>query len=118
VRGAILFPAVAELSVVLRRIDVVPVDVEELRVRDFLRVVEDLDRFAVAGQPGRDLVVGWVLLGSAGKSGSDREDARKRLERCLHAPETASREGGAVDGRAPANRLGDRPGVAGPPPPG
>src|SRR6185503_11856384 len=92
--GAVLRPLVAELPLVVARVDVVPEDVEQLLVARLGRVVGHFDRLEVAGPVRRDLLVSGVLLVAAGVAGDDREHAGLPLERVLGAPEAAHGEGG------------------------
>ena len=61
-----------------------------LRVGDFRRIVNDFDRFCVAGAPRGNLLVRGILRAPARVAGSRRDDARQLIERRLHAPETAA----------------------------
>jgi hypothetical protein len=91
-RRAVLVAAVAELPIDDGRIDVDPEDVEQLLVRDLLRVVDDLDGLGVAGVVVGDLLVGRVDDATAGVAGRHADDADLLLVRRLHAPEAAAGE--------------------------
>src|ERR1051325_9222179 len=88
----VLLPVVAELRVRRQRVDVVPVDVQQLLVRHLARVVQHLHRLCVAGEAGRHLLVRRVLAVAAGVAGSHGVNAVQALERRLHAPEAAAGE--------------------------
>src|SRR6478735_860461 len=60
-RAAVLTPVIAELLILDGGIDVVPEVVEQLRVRDLVRVVVDQHRFRVAGATAAHLLVGGIL---------------------------------------------------------
>src|SRR5436309_3119107 len=104
-RGSILVAVVAELRLRRERVDVVPEDVEQLRVADLARVVDDLDRFGVSGAARRHLLVGGVPGVAAGVADGGREDALQLLEGGLHAPEAPAGEGR----RGALLRAGGRP---------
>src|SRR5207302_768122 len=108
-RAAILIAVIAELRVGGHRIDVVPKRVEQLRVADLAGVVLQLDRFGMAGRAGGDLLIRRILLGAAGISDGDRDDAVELVERRFHAPETAAGEGRSRElGLCPTARLRTR----------
>src|SRR5206468_3306773 len=106
-RGAVLVAVVAELRLRRERVDVVPEDVEQLRVADLAGVVDDLDRLRVAGAARRHLLVGGVLGMAAGVADGGRDDPRQLLEGRLHAPEAPAgeaRRGVLLRARGPAER--------------
>ena len=104
-RRAVLRSVIAELAVLLRRVDVVPVDLEKLLVRDLCRIERDLRRFGVAGAARRNLLVGRVDRRAAGVAGDGRDDTGQILEGALLAPEAASGEhGDLVGGRKGRHR--------------
>src|ERR1017187_8226987 len=107
-RGAVLRAVVAELAVRVRRVDVVPEDVQELLVRDLLWVVHHLDRLAVPRAARGDFVVRGIRLLAARVSHGRRDDAREVVVRLLHAPETAAREGGFHESSRHGRRRDDR----------
>jgi len=49
--GTVLIALIAELLIRRRRIDIVPEYIQDSGVRDLVRVVDDLNRFSMAGPP-------------------------------------------------------------------
>ena len=72
----VLLPRVAELPVLDRRVDLVPVNLEEVFVRNDFGVVENLQALGVAGDSRGDLPVRRAGLVAPGVPGRGREDAR------------------------------------------
>jgi len=85
-------PHIAELLVRRERIDVLPEHIEQLRVGDLRRSVENLDSIGVAGAARGYFLLRGALLVPARIAGRRRHDAWQRIERRLHAPEAAARE--------------------------
>src|SRR4051812_5692710 len=56
-RGPVLVATVAELPVFRERVDVVPENLQQLLVADLRRIIDNLDRFRVAGAAGGHLPV-------------------------------------------------------------
>ena len=92
-RRSVLVAVVAELGVPGQRVYVAPEDPEQLLIRDFRGVVDDLHGLGVPRPSGRHFLVGRVLLLSPRVSHRDGENPVPLVERGLHAPETAAREG-------------------------
>jgi len=65
-RGAILIADVAELTMRVQRIDVLPEVIEQLLVADLRRIEHDLHGFRVARSAVRHLLVGRILDVPAG----------------------------------------------------
>src|SRR2546421_2020092 len=103
--GAVLVPVVAELRILLRRVDVMPEHVEELLVTHLFWVIYDLDCFRMAGTAGRHLVVGRIFLVSAGVARGGGDHAGELVKWRLHAPEAAAGKGGLCRARATSRRL-------------
>src|SRR5262249_35691985 len=91
-RRSVLVAEVPALPVALRRVVLREEDLEQLVVRDLLRVEGHLDRLGVAGPVRADLPVRRVLGVAAGVADSRGRDARKPPERGLDAPEAAGCE--------------------------
>src|SRR5262245_37412444 len=103
--GTVLGTVVAELSILLRRVYVMPEYVEELFVTHQFWVIDDLDRFRMAGAAGRHLVVGRVLLVPAGVARGGGDHTGELVKGRLHAPEAAAGKGGLHRARAAGRRL-------------
>src|SRR3954453_11294358 len=71
------------------RIVDLPEDIQQLLVRDAIRVEGNLDHFDMAGFVAADVLVGRVFLRSAQIARSGIEDAVHMTERRLDAPEAA-----------------------------
>ena len=91
-RGAVLRAMVAELSVHLRGVNVMPEHVHELRITYLGGVVFHLHDLGVAGAPARDLLVGRVLRMTAHIAGHGCHDARHGVVGLFHAPEAPARK--------------------------
>jgi hypothetical protein len=89
---AVLMAAIAELPLGGERVDVVPVQVEQLGVARLGRIIEDVHGLGVPGGARAHLLVADVLLAAAVEAADHRLDARLPLERRLHAPEAAAGE--------------------------
>src|SRR5205085_3634555 len=89
---AVLVADVPALAVELGRVVLGPEDLEQLLVRDLLRVVGDLDDLRVAGRVGADVLVGRVLERAALVADLCPGYAVELAERGLHAPEAAGAE--------------------------
>src|SRR5579862_5878199 len=92
-------PVVAECAIDRGRIDVVPVDVEQLLVARLLRIESDFDRLRMTCAALFNLLVARMLLGSAGISGLSFDHAWNRVEGALHRPEASAGEGGLLEAR-------------------
>src|SRR5215510_12018951 len=103
--GAVLGPVVAELPVLLRRVYVMPEHVEELFVTHQFWVIDDLDRFRMAGAAGRYLVVGRILLVPTGVARGGGDHPWELVKRRLHAPETATGKSSLGRARTAGRRL-------------
>src|SRR5437773_11072100 len=88
--GAILCTLVTELPTWVRRIDVPPIEFQELAVGDSCRIVDDLDRLSMSRFACRHFLIARVLLVAPGIARSGRDHAVHRLENFLHAPEAAT----------------------------
>ncbi len=93
-RRRVLETRVAELAARVRRVDVVPEDVEELLVGHLLRIEDDLDRLAVSRPARPDFVVRRARLRPARVPDGRRDDAGQGIVGTLHAPEAAPGERG------------------------
>src|SRR6266568_6800647 len=103
--GAVLVPVVAELPILLRRVDVMPEHVEELFVTHLFWIIDYLDRFRMAGAAGRHLVVGRIFLVPASIARGGGDHAGELVKWRLHAPEAAAGKGGLRRARAAGRRL-------------
>src|SRR4029450_13879857 len=103
--GAVLAPVVAELPVLLRRVNVMPEYVEELFVTHLFWVVHYLDRFRMAGPAGRPLMVGGLLLVPADVARSGGDHAGELVKWRLHAPKAAAGKSGLRRARAAGRRF-------------
>src|SRR5262245_29895914 len=103
--GAVLGPVVAELPILLRWVDVMPEHVEELLVTHLFGVIDDLDRFCMAGATGRYLMVGRILLVPTGIARGGGDHAGELVKRRLHTPEAAAGKSGLGGTRAAGRRL-------------
>src|SRR5262249_39994283 len=72
------------------RVDVVPVDIEKLLVRDLVRVVDHLHRLGVTCCSGLDLLVARIRGLAARIGGSHADDTNYPVARLLHGPEAAA----------------------------
>ena len=63
---AVLVAPVAELAIGHGRIDIVPVNVQQLRVADALRIIHNLHGLGVPGSAAGDFLVGGVRFAAAG----------------------------------------------------
>ena len=90
--GSVLRPDVTTLPHPLRRVMSLPEDLEQLLVRDHLRVEHDEHDFGVAGHPAANFLVSSV--GSIASSVADggRVDALQLPKNLLGSPETSQRE--------------------------
>ncbi len=108
--GAVLGARVGELAVDRRGVDVVPEHVEQLRVGHFLRVVEHLDGFRMAGFAAGNVLVARRGGLAAGVADDRFLDALHAVKGVLHTPETSAREKGGLElgggGRAVTGRGG------------
>ena len=76
----------------LSRIDLLPIDIEELIERDFGGIVGDLDRFAVLRFLRSDQIIRWIRFGPAAVAHAVSYHTGRPIERRLDAPETAPGE--------------------------
>src|SRR5207244_992125 len=87
---------IGELAVRLGRIDLLPIDVEQLLVGNFGRIVNNLDRFPVVRLLRADELVSGIGFGPAAVTDC-RLDHTGRLVECrLNTPETTARKNGAL----------------------
>ena len=91
-RSPITRSDVSELSIRLGRIDLPPVNIEQLIVGDFGRIVSDLDRFPVACFFRRNEFVSGVRFGPAAITHDRFNHAFCLVECGLNAPKTAARQ--------------------------
>src|SRR5215831_3241030 len=103
--SAILVPVVAELSILLRRVDVMPEHVEELFVTHLFGIIDDLDRFRMAGTAGRHLVIGRILLVPTGVARGGGDHTGQLVKWRLHTPEAAAGKGSLRRACAAGRRL-------------
>ena len=89
---AVLVADVPTLAVELRRIVLAPEHVEQLLVRDLVRVVRHLYDLGVTGRVRADVLVRRVLERAAGVPHARLRDAVDLTERGLDAPEAACAE--------------------------
>ncbi len=89
-RGPVTWTDIGELAVGLRRIDLLPVDVEQLLVRNFGRIVNDLDRFPIVGPLRTDQFVGRIGFCSAAVAYCRLNYTRRFVEGRLNAPKTTT----------------------------
>jgi len=64
--GTVLIALIAELLIRRRRVNVVPEHIQDSSVRDLVRVVDDLNRFSMAGPARGHLLIRRVDLLPAG----------------------------------------------------
>ena len=91
-RAAVLGTDVIALTVALRRIVALPKNLEQLRVADFGRVVDDEHGLGVPGAAGARLVVGGVRGESTRIADGGRVDAGRLPELALRAPKATETE--------------------------
>src|SRR5215831_20847078 len=103
--GAVLGPVVAELPILLRRVYVMPEHVEELFVTHQFWVIDNLDRFCMAGAAGRYLVVGRILLVPTGVARGGGDHTGQLVKWRLHTPEAAAGKGSLRRACAAGRRL-------------
>src|SRR4029079_9412947 len=89
---AVLVSYVPALAVQLRRVVLAPEGLEQLLVRDPLRVVRHLHDLGVAGRVRANVLVGWVLECAALVADLGLGHAVELAERGLGAPEAAGAE--------------------------
>ena len=77
---AILSPAIGALTVQRGRVVGFPESLQQLFVRDGLRIIFDLDHLGVASGSGTDLFVGGIFLRSASETAGNGFHARNQLE--------------------------------------
>src|SRR5215211_3767539 len=94
----VLGPAVRSLPIDLRRVVHRPEHLEELVVRDDVRVEGHLDDLGVAGGAGADEPVVGVLDEAPAIARDGLDHARDLPEDVLDAPEAAGAEGGELGG--------------------
>jgi hypothetical protein len=82
----------------LRRVDLFPVDFEQLIVRNPSRIVGDLDRLAIPGLFRADQLIGWVRFGSTAVTNDSFDNAGRFIEGRLNAPKASARENGGFYG--------------------
>src|ERR1039457_2567290 len=92
--ATVLIAHIAELAVLDCRVDVAPINVEQLAVAGFRRIKDDLYRFGVSCTAGGYLFIGGVLYLAARVAWSNRHHSRQLVEGGFHAPETAAGKGG------------------------
>src|SRR2546426_6616215 len=90
--GTILGPLVTELPTWVRRMDVPPIEFQELAVGDSCWIVDDLDRLSMSRFACRHFLIARVLLLAPRIARSGRDHAVHRFENLLHAPEAATGE--------------------------
>jgi hypothetical protein len=95
-RRSIARTDIGELPVALRGIDLLPVNVEQLRERNLHRIVNDLDRLAVFRLLRAHQFVGRIRFRSAAVTDRRLEHTRRFVERGLNAPETTAGENGGL----------------------
>src|ERR1043165_7529868 len=89
---AVLRARIVTLAHALRRVVAFPEHLEELLVRDLLRVQDDMDDFGMVGEPAANFLVGWILRLPAGVADRRRVHAGQLPEEALRAPEAAQAE--------------------------
>src|SRR5256886_14531748 len=90
--GTILGPLVTELPTWVRRIDVPPIEFQELAVGDSCWIVDDLDRLSMSRFACRHFLIARALRLAPRIARSGRGHAVHRLENLLHAPEAGTGE--------------------------
>src|SRR5690606_26577635 len=90
--GPVLRAHVVALAVALRRVVVLPEDLQQVLVADDTRVVDYADDLVVAGLTGAGLLVGGVGREAGGIARHRQPDARDLPELAFHAPEAAHAE--------------------------
>src|SRR5579872_961394 len=87
-RCAILLAVVGPLPIELRRIVVLPKDVQEIAIRDLIRVKCNLYNFRVPSLIRADVLIRGILQVSTHVTHGRRGDAGNFTERRLDSPET------------------------------
>src|SRR6201999_1642660 len=96
-RRAVLGPDVVALAHALRRVVVLPEELQQRVIAGLPGVVDDEDGLGVAGPRAADLVVRRVRGVAAGVSDGGRVDAGRLPEDALGAPEAAEPEDGLLE---------------------
>ena len=107
--GLVLLPAVEELAVAVGGVDIAPEDFKELPVGDQFGVVGNSDGFVMSGFSGDNLLIGGVVLMTAGVSADDGFYAFEGFEGGFEAPEAAAGEYGVflIGGRRKGREDGE-----------
>ena len=91
---AILCAVVVALTHALRRVVVLPEDLQQLFVADYRRVIDHAHRFRMPGFAGADFAIGRIRRVTARVASRRAVNAGELPEEALNAPETAHGEQG------------------------
>ena len=84
-----------------------PINLQQFRIRDDIRIIADLHRLQMTGSAGADLLVGGIFFHTAGVPGNHFLHTVHLLKTRFHTPETARGKSGLFQtGRVFLSRKG------------